>query len=109
MEETMFRKTFLSAVCLAALFLFSSGCQKPAQPAPAPAAPAPAAEPVAKQAEPATVTDIQQKLVENGARLSIDGKMGARTKSALKKFQSKNGLKVTGAADSETLAKLGLE
>jgi osmotically-inducible protein OsmY len=39
----------------------------------------------------------------------IDGVMGPRTASALRKFQKDQGLPVTGRPDSETLAKLGAE
>ena len=101
---------FTSAFASAMLLVGVSACHKAAPPPPPPAQDsAPAAAPVAKATQPATVENIQQKLVDDGAKLSVDGKMGARTKSALKKFQSKNGLKVSGKADSETLAKLGLE
>lgn len=73
----------------------------------------PAAAPVAEAAapevrEPATPIDIQRALNETGAKVQVDGKMGPRTKQALKKFQAKNGLKPTGIADEETLEKLGL-
>lgn len=106
----MSQTTFTSAIAAAILLVGVTACQKAAPPPPPPAqAATPAAAPEAKATLPATVENIQQKLVDDGAKLSVDGKMGARTKSALKKFQSKNGLKVSGKADSETLAKLGLE
>lgn len=86
-----------------------SACAKKAEPAPAPAPVEAAPAPEAKvEKKPATVADVQQKLAEHGAKIKADGKMGPRTKQALKKFQKSNGLKTTGVADEATLAKLGL-
>jgi peptidoglycan hydrolase-like protein with peptidoglycan-binding domain len=39
----------------------------------------------------------------------IDGRMGPKTRAALKAFQEANGLKATGQLDSQTADKLGLE
>ena len=38
----------------------------------------------------------------------IDGKMGPKTRAALKAFQETNGLKATGQLDNETAEKLGI-
>ena len=38
----------------------------------------------------------------------IDGKMGSKTRAALKAFQESNGLKGTGELDSQTADKLGI-
>lgn len=51
---------------------------------------------------------VQTALNNAGFTLQEDGFMGKKTKQALKKFQKENGLKVTGKADKETLAKLGI-
>lgn len=56
----------------------------------------------------ASTVDIQTALAESGIDITVDGKMGPQTKSALRSFQQKNKLKVTGIADSPTLSKLGL-
>ena len=52
---------------------------------------------------------VQTALNNDGFTLQEDGFMGKKTKAALKKFQKENGLKVTGKADKETLAKLGIQ
>jgi peptidoglycan hydrolase-like protein with peptidoglycan-binding domain len=39
----------------------------------------------------------------------IDGRMGPKTRVALKAFQEANGLKATGRLDDQTVEKLGLE
>ena len=52
---------------------------------------------------------VQTALNNAGFTLQEDGFMGKKTKEALKKFQKENGLKVTGKADKETLAKLGIQ
>lgn len=55
------------------------------------------------------VTQIQKKLKDWGYYTgAIDGIYGSKTVSAVKKFQSKNGLKVDGIAGSKTLSALGI-
>jgi len=49
---------------------------------------------------------VQEALNHNGYKLATDGIMGKHTIAALKGFQKKNDLKVTGRPDTETLAKL---
>ncbi len=39
----------------------------------------------------------------------IDGKMGPKTRAALKEFQQASGLKATGQLDSQTAEKLGVD
>jgi hypothetical protein len=56
----------------------------------------------------AAMTDVQEALNRAGAGLKVDGKFGKSTKIALKKFQKKNKLKVTGGLDEPTKEKLGL-
>ena len=55
------------------------------------------------------VTNIQTKLKNWGYyNGSIDGIYGSKTVTAVKKFQSKNGLKADGIAGSETLSAMGI-
>jgi len=51
---------------------------------------------------------VQEALNHNGYKLATDGIMGNHTISALKNFQKKNDLKVTGRPNAETLAKLNI-
>jgi peptidoglycan hydrolase-like protein with peptidoglycan-binding domain len=52
------------------------------------------------------VEKLQTALNANGAQLTVDGKMGPQTKSALMDFQKSKGLKATGKVDKETIAAL---
>ena len=55
------------------------------------------------------VTQIQKKLKNWGYYTgNIDGIYGSKTLSAVKKFQSKNGLKVDGIAGPKTLSAMGI-
>jgi hypothetical protein len=51
---------------------------------------------------------MQKALNEHGADLNGDGEFGVKTLAALKAFQQKAGLPVTGRGDAVTLAALGL-
>ena len=53
------------------------------------------------------VSEIQQKLNASGASLTVDGRMGSKTRAAIVSFQRQNGLKPTGKLDSPTRMKLG--
>jgi peptidoglycan hydrolase-like protein with peptidoglycan-binding domain len=56
------------------------------------------------------VKAVQQALQDKGHQTGdIDGRMGPKTRAALRAFQQKEGLKSTGRADAETMAKLGVE
>lgn len=56
------------------------------------------------------VRKIQEKLKEWGYyEGNVDGIYGSKTYNAVKKFQSKNGLKVDGVAGEKTLAALGIK
>ena len=124
----MTRRLLALPVCLAiatSLVAAPGFAQAPATPAPAgsaaPAAapaPAPAAAPAApmKPAHTASVSgakpspavhtqrvqSLQTALNANGAQVTVDGKMGPKTHSALMDFQKAHGLKVTGKPDKET-------
>ncbi len=54
----------------------------------------------------AHVKAIQEALDKAGAKLKADGMMGPATKAALRAYQKKHGLKVTGAANAATLKSL---
>ncbi|HKA33396.1 MAG TPA: peptidoglycan-binding domain-containing protein [Candidatus Binatia bacterium] len=55
------------------------------------------------------VKKVQEALKEKGQDPGpIDGRMGAKTKAALKSYQSANNLKPTGRLDSETAKSLGV-
>ncbi len=96
----------------AGLAACSSHDQAPPPPAPVPvAAPAPPPPPPAM---PANLTPAQQRVAKlqmalnaNGAQLDVDGRMGAKTRDALKTYQSAHGLKPTGRADAATVKALG--
>jgi peptidoglycan hydrolase-like protein with peptidoglycan-binding domain len=51
---------------------------------------------------------IQEALNANGEKVSVDGVWGPKTRTALKSFQHRNGLKVTGHPDAATLQKLNI-
>lgn len=57
----------------------------------------------------AHVKAIQKALDKSGAKLKVDGLMGKQTEAALRAYQKKHGLKVTGTADKATLKSLGVK
>ena len=53
---------------------------------------------------------VQERLKAEGVYAgSVDGLMGPQTETALRRYQEKEGLPVSGAADEETLKQLQLE
>jgi putative chitinase len=52
------------------------------------------------------VGDIQNLLIRKGATITSDGDFGPKTEQAVKDFQAKNGLEITGSIDTNTLNKL---
>jgi peptidoglycan hydrolase-like protein with peptidoglycan-binding domain len=52
---------------------------------------------------------VQQALNEDGANLTVDGVMGAKTKQAIRAFQRKSGLMITGYPNKATLKKLNIQ
>lgn len=52
--------------------------------------------------ERSEVKAAQEALNKHGSSLNIDGKLGAKTREALKSFQAKNGLTPTGRLDKRT-------
>lgn len=55
-----------------------------------------------------SVLAIQNALNRQGAAIEADGKSGPDTRTAIREFQRQAGLPITGIADPETLAALGL-
>jgi peptidoglycan hydrolase-like protein with peptidoglycan-binding domain len=85
-----------------------------ATPSPAPGAGETTAQPTKPAAKRSRVsrervTAVQQALKDRGHDPGeIDGALGPKTRAALREFQKKEGLKVTGRLDSATLARLGI-
>lgn len=52
------------------------------------------------------VADLQNMLIKKGAKITSDGAFGPKTEQAVREFQQKNKLKVTGQIDTDTLNKL---
>ena len=52
------------------------------------------------------VKDLQVMLINKGAKITADGVFGPRTEQAVRDFQTKVGLPVTGSIDTETVNKL---
>jgi peptidoglycan hydrolase-like protein with peptidoglycan-binding domain len=50
-----------------------------------------------------SIANVQTALNSNGARLTVDGRMGPKTAAALRQFQSQHNLKLTGRPDQATL------
>lgn len=49
------------------------------------------------------VADLQNMLIKKGAKIDADGKFGPKTEQAVKYFQRKNKLAITGTIDTNTL------
>ena len=61
------------------------------------------------QVKSSTLKEAQQKLNDEGYNAGrADGKWGTKTVEAVKSFQEKNKLPVTGKLDKQTLADLGI-
>ena len=56
--------------------------------------------------ENAKVLEVQKLLQKNGSGISLTGVFTIGTLSAVRAFQKKNGLKVTGIVDEKTFEKL---
>ena len=52
------------------------------------------------------VSDLQNMLIRKGYKITADGEFGPKTEVAVKDFQNKNGLIVTGRIDTNTLNRL---
>lgn len=54
------------------------------------------------------VKAAQNALNRAGANIQVDGKMGPKTKAAIRDYQQKNGLQATGNLDAQTMQRLGV-
>lgn len=107
-------KTTIRLAALAAALLFGAATVLPvtATAANAPTKPTAAhstakhKKKTARSGGSAAVKNVQQALNKNGANVAVDGKMGPKTKAALKSFQQGHGLKATGKLDKATKAAL---
>lgn len=54
------------------------------------------------------IMEAQQALTERGFSVSSDGRVGPATSSAIRRFQSQNGLTQSGMLDAPTLNALGI-
>lgn len=52
------------------------------------------------------ISDLQKMLVNKGWKIATDGAFGPKTEQAVKEFQQKNNLPITGSIDTNTLNKL---
>jgi len=67
------------------------------------------AKKLAKKARPSNkIMAMQEALNKNGAKPTVDGFTGKKTRAALRNFQKASGLKVTGTLNNSTRAKLGI-
>ena len=62
--------------------------------------------PIKLGAEGKEVKDCQKALKAAGSKIQLTGKFGIGMMSAVKSFQKKNGLTVTGEIDAKTFLKL---
>jgi len=59
-------------------------------------------------ASSAKVKAAQEALNRSGANITADGKMGPKTRAAIRAYQQKNGLSATGTLNAQTMQKLGV-
>jgi peptidoglycan hydrolase-like protein with peptidoglycan-binding domain len=113
-------KSLFGLIAAAAVATSLAGCTPsapeaaatpPAPPAPAAAPqPPPPPPPMAQAVSPRQhIEDVQTALNANGAHLVVDGRMGPKTRAALRGYQHRHHLRVTGRIDSETLSALGVQ
>jgi hypothetical protein len=67
-----------------------------------------ASEPTAATLSESTIKALQEALNKQGINVKMDGVLNDETRNALRNFQSKHHLPVTGEADKATLDKLGV-
>ncbi len=111
-------KTFLALIATSGLALVIAGTALAQSTTPSPSGTTPAAPATSGTAQSTQqpshhkatsqnrVKTIQTALNNNGEQVTVDGKLGPKTVAALKDFQQKHGLKVTGHADRATMSQL---
>jgi peptidoglycan hydrolase-like protein with peptidoglycan-binding domain len=117
----MIKTSVLAATALAALLAGAPAfgqttAASPAAPAASSPAPATAAPPSASSQASAPqstgnkVQSAQQALQQNGFYKGgqVDGKMGSKTRAAIRQFQQSKGMHATGHLDQKTLTALGV-
>jgi peptidoglycan DL-endopeptidase CwlO len=95
-------KTTIRIAALATVLAFGAVAVLPVTTSPA------AAASTRRVASPTSdsVKSAQEALNKSGANLAVDGKMGPKTRAAVKSFQQGHGLKATGHLDKATMAAL---
>ena len=56
----------------------------------------------------ARIKEVQRALIDAGYKTTVCGAFGPRTRLALKKYQKRKGLRVTGHIDKATRSKMGI-
>ncbi|MBF6621732.1 MAG: C40 family peptidase [Patulibacter sp.] len=74
----------------------------------APAAPAPAVAPQVSTTRSVSLTRRQTRSVQRRVNVRPDGKIGAKTRSAIRRYQARRDLKTTGRPNLETLRTMRL-
>jgi peptidoglycan hydrolase-like protein with peptidoglycan-binding domain len=59
--------------------------------------------------EKSEIESAQTALNKQGANLAVDGRLGPKTREAIKTFQAAHGLKATGKLDKATRTALGAQ
>lgn len=108
------RTLAFAVCCLAAAGLAGCSSQQAEAPPPPPPAPVAAPAPPPPPAIPPGLTPAQQRVAQlqtqlnaAGAQLTVDGRMGPKTQTALRDFQKQHNLKATGRPDAPTMKALG--
>lgn len=89
----------------------STQAAPPSQPGTAAPSPAPSTQAGATQSlSPDTIQSAQQALQQNGFYKGgkVDGKMGPKTRQAIRSFQHAKGLQASGHLNQKTLSALGV-
>ncbi len=105
MPSVILRKTLAAAVLTGSLFalpMTSFAAENPKPVASQKAAKSPAGKMHHKVRVSATVKQVQEALNRTGAKLTVDGVLGHKTRLALKSFQKAHKLKATGRLDKAT-------